>query len=131
MVEFLKWSDDYLIGDIQIDTHHKLFFDMVKDISRFLENDSADVNLAAIVDFLHQYVEMHFRVEEEIMMEIAYPDVDKHKDIHKGFSNQIAQLREQLESQENTPTLDDIFTITQNWFLQHILTEDKQLTKYL
>jgi len=131
MVEFLEWSEDYLIGDIQIDTHHKLFFDMVKDISKAIENDADKFEIKKIVDFLHQYVDMHFRVEEEIMKGIKYPEIENHQKIHKGFSNQITKLSEQLLTPDNPPKIDDVLTIMQDWFLQHILTEDKQLTKFI
>lgn len=131
MVNYLQWSDDYLIGEIQIDTHHKLFFDMVKDISESIDAGHVDIEIVEIVDFFQRYVDMHFRVEEEIMQKIGYPNLDEHCDIHRGFSESISELSEQLETNNTAATLSDVFTLTQDWFLNHILTEDKKLTEFI
>jgi len=130
VVEFIKWSDDYCVGNNLIDIQHKLFFEMVRDLSQRVESGKTDVGATEIVQFLQDYIEMHFSVEEAIMNEIHFPDIKNHRTIHNEFSKSIQRLNNELYNEEVSYIFNKILSITQNWFLDHILTQDKQYQKY-
>ena len=131
MIDFIEWSDDYCIGNNLLDIHHKIFFEMVRDLSKHLEGDKPRVDATEIVEFLHDYIEMHFSAEEKLMSEIHFPNSLEHKAIHEEFSRNIQRLNKELYKEEVAHILDKILTLTQNWFLDHILTQDKQFSNYL
>ena len=57
----LSWSDQYLIGDLTIDTEHKELFQLV---NAFHDNWIEKRNVQDIAKVLNQlvvYVQMHFR----------------------------------------------------------------------
>jgi len=130
-MEFIEWSDDYCVGNNLIDIQHKLFFEMVKDLSNRMGSDKHDVKAKDIIQFLQDYVDMHFSAEEAIMSEVSFPDIQDHQAIHNEFSKNIQRFSDELHSDEVSHILDKVLTLTQNWFLEHILTQDKQLMKYL
>ena len=74
---------------------------------------------------------MHFSAEEALLKEIHFPDFKNHHAIHNEFSKSVQRLNEELYSEEVAYILDKILSLTQNWFLDHILTQDKQFSKYL
>ncbi|MCW8825440.1 MAG: hemerythrin family protein [Gammaproteobacteria bacterium] len=131
MVEFIEWSDDYCVGNNLIDIQHKLFFEMVRDLSQRVKSGKRDVQAAEIVQFLNDYIDMHFSDEEKLLREIHFPDLKNHQAIHNEFSKSIQRLNRELYSEEVSYILDKILSVTQNWFLDHILTQDKEFSKYL
>lgn len=131
MVDFVKWSDDYCVGNTLLDVHHKLFFDMVKEFSHKVHNNKQDIDASEIVQFLQDYIDMHFSTEERILSEIHFPDLRNHNAIHSEFSKNIGRLNDELYKSELSHIIDRILDLTQTWFLDHILTQDKQFSKYL
>lgn len=131
MIDFIKWSDDYCVGNTLLDTHHKLFFDMVKEFSHHVESNQEDIDASEIVQFLQDYIEMHFSAEERILSEIHFPDIKNHHAIHNEFSKSISRLNTELYKSEISYIIDKILNLIQTWFLDHILTQDKQFAKYL
>ena len=131
MIDFIKWSDDYCVGHTLLDIHHKLFFEMIKEFSQKIESGKQDIDAAEIVQFLHDYIDMHFSTEEKILREIHFPDLKNHHAIHSEFSKSINRLNAELYKSEVSYIIDKILDLTQTWFLDHILTQDKQFTRYL
>jgi len=131
MIDFIKWSDDYCVGNTLLDTHHKLFFDMVKEFSHNVESNQEDIDASEIVQFLQDYIDMHFSAEERILSEIHFPDIKNHQAIHNEFSKSISRLNAELYESEVSHIIDKILNLIQSWFLDHILTQDKQFAKYL
>jgi hemerythrin-like metal-binding protein len=132
MINFIKWSDDYCVGNNLIDIHHKLFFEMVRDLSNKMgAGGQQDVSPSEILQFIQDYIKMHFNAEERIMDEAHFPDLKNHHAIHNEFSRSIQRLHKELYQAEEPYLLDKILSVTQNWFLDHILSQDKQYQEYL
>lgn len=86
MIEFIEWSDDYCIGNNLLDIHHKLFFEMVRDLSKKVDTEGSDIDPKEIVQFLQDYINMHFSAEEQIMSAINFPDA---KSIKRFIENSL------------------------------------------
>lgn len=130
-MEYIEWSDDYCIGNNLLDIHHKLFFEMIRDLSKKMDSNDTDIEAKEIVQFLQDYINMHFDAEEKIMNEIHFPEAKNHQAIHRDFSLSIQRLNKELYNDEVSHILDKILSLTQSWFLHHILHQDKQFSEYL
>ena len=77
-MEIVEWSDAYSVGNVLMDAHHRVFFQMVKEFSEAPDQDMR-ATMQQQIAFLAEYVIMHLAAEESLMREAGYPDIDKHK----------------------------------------------------
>ena len=131
MVDFINWSDDYCVGNTLLDTHHKLFFEMIKEFSQKIKSGKQDIDASEVVQFLHDYIDMHFSTEEKILSEIHFLAGTSRSTMPAKFSKSITRLNKELDNSEVSYIIDKILNLTQTWFLDHILTQDKQFSEYL
>ena len=123
-MEFIKWLEDYNLGNDLIDTHHITFFEMIKDLSNMDRNNENKVDIHQVSQFLSHYIDMHFTAEEALMERLNYPLKAEHHGLHEAFTQKVNEVIKQIDEKPGSISLDDLLSITQEWFLKHILTED-------
>jgi hemerythrin len=133
--EPIIWNDSYLTGIDRIDEQHKVLVNTLNE---------ANVRLAAHVtrDLLEQitrdllsYAIYHFETEETLMNTYNYAglsaaDEAKHRQEHRGFSQQVVALREGLRD-GRLVTREELLSFLNNWLINHILFSDKHLGDFL
>ncbi len=128
----IAWKDEYSIGEDSIDNQHKNLFIIANDIYALLNNDliiDKYDKIVAIVNQLKEYTIEHFADEEAFMMKGGYRKFLSHKTLHTDFIEKIDAVDlNQLDNGQNE-YLRDIMSFVCDWLVQHILTEDKLITK--
>lgn len=130
-MEFITWRDDYNLGDDLIDTHHKIFFEMVRDLVDMQENNKKNLDMLDVTKFLTDYIAMHFTAEEALMERINYPQRTEHQGVHKGFTEKVNEVVKQVEDNPESISLEVLLAITQEWFLKHIIAEDFKMKEWI
>ena len=126
-----KWKDDFRIGLDDIDAQHKIFLGYINQCY-----DAVTVNKQTgvppdLVKKLKKYAEIHFSFEERMMEFCGFPEQEKHLELHRHFTNEILKLEKSRLAGESTATLKNILAMMRDWFLNHIIVEDKKLVLYL
>ncbi|OHC68388.1 MAG: hypothetical protein A3H93_10055 [Rhodocyclales bacterium RIFCSPLOWO2_02_FULL_63_24] len=124
-MELLEWNDSYSVGDALMDAHHQVFFRMVRQFSQSPERDSHDAMKKRIA-FLAEYTTMHLGAEEKLMQQVSYPGLEQHRAVHQAFAKRVHAAKEAYIKNPGSIAADDILTIMQEWFADHILGEDKK-----
>lgn len=124
-MELFEWNDSYSVGDALMDAHHQVFFRMVKQFSEPLERDSHDAMKKRIA-FLAEYTTMHLGAEERLMQQVDYPGLEQHRAIHQAFAKKVQAAKEAYIKSPESIAADDVLSIMQRWFADHILGEDKK-----
>ncbi len=115
------WSDDYTVGNDEIDAQHKTFFGIA---DRFDTVDPADkAAVEKLFDELDDYTETHFKDEEELLAERGFPGLEKHKAVHRVFADQVRDLRTRFRDNELEPGFAGDLVI--RWLSIHIKVMDK------
>lgn len=124
-----QFTDDCLIGVEQIDNEHRRLFELVNEAENLLmreDIDRSDIN--TILLELNEYAVLHFRHEEEYMMQINDPELPRQKEMHRAF---IAKLREieldDIKSKDDKETLKNIVEFVARWLFAHILSSDTMI----
>jgi hemerythrin-like metal-binding protein len=79
-----EWRDSLEIGDAQVDSEHRQLFELVKQLDLDHLNQS--------LQDLKEYVLIHFRNEQELMISTQYPRLSVHIDLHENFKQTIDRL---------------------------------------
>jgi len=124
----LVWKSEYSIGHYKTDSEHMKLFEIAKKALKIKKNNQEDKDeLKAIIKSLYEYIGSHFKNEESYMKEISYPDLDRHKDIHKYLLDTLHEFIHTL----NELTLEEIeiqlFSFIEDYFIRHIVDEDKRI----
>ncbi len=121
------WDKSLEIGNNEIDSQHKEIFKRVNKLLSAMADGSGKETIGKLVEFLTEYVAIHFNAEEALMRNHVYTDYLQHQMQHKQFTGDVLRLKQDFESQGATSDL--VIQIQKkvcNWLKSHISTEDKK-----
>jgi hemerythrin-like metal-binding protein len=128
-MEKIIWSDDFSIGNTDIDIVHKDWVNIYNDLIEYNESKGNREAFAIILTKMTEYSLMHFKKEEEYMQKLNYPDLSDHKRLHKDYCYKVAMYNIQL-LEVNPPSINEIISFIDNWLIDHILKIDKKYEDY-
>jgi hemerythrin len=130
-----RWNNDYSLGIASIDDQHKKLFAMMNQFCAALDKNpdrrtglgkaSEDAAVQEVIDEMGQYADVHFTLEEKYFEQFRYPKMLEHMAQHEVFRLKTHQLREELDKGNDTVALETMQFLS-NWFVNHILTVDKE-----
>lgn len=126
----LAWKSEYSIGHYRTDSEHMKLFTLARKAFSISQKENSEDHLEelrGIVRSLYEYVGTHFKNEEKYMKSIDYPDLKRHRSIHKDMLDTLHSFVQTL----NDLTLDEIqetlYEFIEKYFIQHIVDEDKRI----
>jgi len=128
----IAWSDSLATGIRLIDTQHKK---IVKRIARLFDaTDTKRIYLEVrqMLEFLEEYTDAHFGLEEKYMADYAYPEAGFHKEQHEEFRGKMQKLfNMDAESLKSLKTAAYLQHELQVYFSEHIGIIDSALGRFL
>ena len=116
------WNENFVLNIPQIDEQHKKFFELFEKVSEGDEQKEPE-ELNKLLIELENYLEYHFKEEEQFMKDIGYNDYENHKKQHEFFLKRIEEMRQEYDY-KNPWLFDKIRTFIKKWFVSHILHKD-------
>jgi hemerythrin-like metal-binding protein len=129
-MEFIEWNDSFGVGNMLMDTHHRIFFDMVKEFADMADTSDFDA-IKRRIDFLAEYTIMHLCAEEGLMEKAGYPDLESHRTLHEAFALKVLTMRDSYTRNPDSVPADKILSVMQDWFMHHILDSDKHYAPFV
>jgi hemerythrin len=123
---FFKWSEDYSVGIQTIDDQHQELVNILNQLFEAVSRREGNKVIAGILDALIDYTQTHFALEERLMREAHYADIDSHMLVHKKLIDDLNQLTNKYMLEEK-PIYFELLSFLRNWLKEHILGCD---TKY-
>lgn len=122
-----RWQDSYSVGVVELDSHHKQILELVRKMtSEDWLTDNSD-ELGDALDELAGYVTVHFGAEEAYMEQFNYENYEEHLEQHVEYIRKITKLTADWMDGADT-VQDDLVNFLRQWWLNHILAEDKKYT---
>ncbi|MGE5629792.1 MAG: bacteriohemerythrin [Caulobacteraceae bacterium] len=128
----IAWREDLSIGVEKIDSQHKELISRIDGLFEACNKGKGKEEVVKVIDYLGDYVIVHFSDEEELQKKYGYPEYNSHKKMHAQFIEDFKGLKGQLEKEGVTPAL--IIQMNRkllDWLLNHIKKVDKQLGVFL
>jgi len=127
------WSDSFSVDNDEIDNQHRRWIEIFnQSYDKIMGNDYSLLSRIGI-DALQQmraYAKMHFRFEEQHLVNISYPDLEKHKRQHRVFEHQLDQINQDFENGV-TKLNSEIMKLIENWLIMHIQREDQKYKVFI
>jgi hemerythrin len=123
---FFKWSDDYSVNIKTIDDQHRELVNILNRLFVAVSRREGDKVIAGILDALVSYTQTHFALEERLMRQAKYKDIEAHMEEHRKLLDQLDQLCKKHLLEEK-PIYFEMLSFLKTWLKEHIQGVD---TKY-
>ena len=129
-MKLVEWNDSFSVGNVLMDAHHRIFFETIKEFSKFADKNNHDA-IKNRIEFLIEYAAMHLGAEEKLMRQANYPEFDGHKAVHDAFVQELLSIKDSFDKDPTAITGDSILKIMQDWLVTHIMDSDKRYMPYV
>jgi len=122
----IQWGAYLATGIEEVDSQHRELF---RRLNAFLDACDAGKETGEILgmlQFLDDYVIVHFSDEERLQEKYDYPDRARHKQYHREFVRHLADLKRRFILDGPTPLLvKELNRHLVGWLLHHIAEKDR------
>jgi len=98
-VNDMVWDKTLETGIQKVDEQHKELFRRIE----LLTDTKNAKRTYEMLEFLEEYVHVHFRDEEALQAQSGYPKAAQHSAYHAAFVETIRQLKKKLQSRRHAP----------------------------
>jgi hemerythrin len=89
----VRWDDRLSIGNPAIDAQHRAIFNLVGEVDALWRGGASVTQWRGIADKANRILETHFRYEELVLAEAAYPALAEHARQHDAIRADLAAIR--------------------------------------
>ena len=125
----LKWDASFEIGVAKVDAEHQRLIEVYNELYDAAQAGVTGPDLYNLCFKLCTYTEQHFKHEEQIMRELAYPGYDQHHTHHAYLLTEIATITLRY-GEDLTGISARVMDYIWEWLLNHILAEDTLFGKW-
>jgi len=122
----LAWKDHYSVGNDSIDFEHQELIGLINSVYTSLEGTRDIVEVEQRISQVHSEISAHFALEERLMREAGYAELEDHKNHHEELLDQLRNMMDAIEN-EGASALDELSEKLDAWFELHFSTYDARL----
>jgi hemerythrin len=130
-VALLKFKDAYRTGVGSIDHEHEELIDLINELHGVLQAKEDKAEVEDVLGELHGKIGSHFALEEKVMRDMGYGEVDDHTEEHNKLLSEILDIADAVHHDENYDYMTRLEKEVQSWFTVHFAGMDARLNKIL
>lgn len=119
----LTWNEKFSVGVPVLDAQH---MEIIRIINKLIDANNVEVSSEVISETLTNmtnYAILHFKTEEDFMLEHNFPEFAAHKKEHTDYRKKTLSFC--LDTMVHKHTIPvDILTFLKDWWVHHILESD-------
>ena len=128
---FIEWGDALSVTVDAMDSEHKELVRLINELHDAITVNKDKEVLGKVFDGLVQYTVFHFASEEQLMEDVGYPDLPKHRELHQDLVSQVGKLKEKYDSGEGDSVSVDVMEFLRDWLVNHIQGTDKKYGEFI
>jgi hemerythrin-like metal-binding protein len=121
-----NWLDDFEIGYDKVDDQHKHLFELANQVF----NAQDKIVLTQCILKLFHHIREHFKDEEQLMIQINYPDLEIHVQEHNQILLRLEEIGVHFNEEDFKPEK-LLNQLVVDWLLTHILKEDMRIGEFI
>lgn len=129
-MSLIEWTEEFSVGIDEIDAQHQKWISIINELHDSIMDAKGTSALKELIREMEEYTDFHFSAEEEMLEKAGWPELDRHKRIHFGFKQQIAQLKRDIYLGELV-LRSQVMSVIKSWLIEHILKEDQEYSEFL
>lgn len=128
-MDYISWIDEYSVGVDLFDEDHKKLIGFINELNKCLECTLDIDEIKKVIGALVDYSFYHFRNEESLMQEHAYPDYHEHKKEHNDLIIKIKNFRKKMEQKDPGIAM-ELKAFVRTWLIHHVLNIDMKYKRF-
>lgn len=133
--QIISWRDEFKVDQPKIDSQHEGIFKLAIEASELARTPQGNDKLIAVFEKFGSVLEAHFRYEEGMLMEIGYPQVEKHSAEHNAMLSEFEFIRQRLSGTGEGWAFQQMPLVVLNFMLGvtvgHILSSDVDYARHM
>lgn len=122
----IAWEERLATGIETVDEQHRELFCRINAFLDACDNNRGKAELIGLLQFLDDYVTLHFRNEELLQLEGNYHDRQLHQGYHRWFAENLTDLKRRfLMEGPHEELMKEINRLVVGWLLDHIAEKDR------
>jgi len=113
-----------------MDTQHQKLIELINQLYKVLREQEPSSSIEGVLLEMTTYADEHLRIEEGLLTTNWYPDLANHIAIHQTYRDRLTALTEESVRKSATAA-QDTYTFLRQWWMEHIVTEDKKYGEFL
>lgn len=127
--KFFPWKSSYATGIEMVDFQHQKLVEYINELyDTALKSETSD-KTRAVISKLFDYVDTHFRDEEELMKKAEYEKFEEHKKEHTAFENKLKEYNDDII--KGFPVTFQLLNFLREWLQDHILVTDQKYVPHI
>ena len=123
------WRSSFETGIERIDHEHRRLLDLIKACHDSISPGCEFARVCRSIDEIASYARFHFVREENLMVDVAFPDLERHRALHAELLRQLEGERTDLEA--STTDLSQFVFFLYDWFASHTMQEDRKIARHI
>lgn len=123
---FFKWLPEYSVNIKTIDDQHRELVNILNRLFIAVSKREGEKAIAGILDALMSYTQTHFALEERLMRQANYKDLESHMEEHRNLIEKLDLLCKKHLIEEKAIYF-EMMGFLKTWLKEHIQGVD---TKY-
>lgn len=126
---YINWNNNFKIGVDVIDLEHQILFMLIKKLDYATKQKAPTELLVRILIELKEYAKFHFISEENLMLEIGFPNFASHEEVHSNLLSQLEVLGGRIN--HGLADSEEVLSFVWNWLQGHVLYQDIEIGKFI
>jgi hemerythrin len=124
----IVWQPSFNLGIPIVDEQHKGIVSTINSLCFAIQNKHGNEILHPAIGMVNEYTRIHFEIEEELLEKCGYPDLEKHRALHKELTQSLSQTSKNSIWNRDPQ---EFLLFLKEWWINHICKEDHIFTQYL
>lgn len=129
-----EWKNKYSVEIDSIDSQHKKMFEIGNRLSKLVFSEEIlnhNKELVSIFQELNEYIESHFKYEENYMEKHGYMYLEPHIIMHNTFIEKVQKAYNAANNNKGQDYFVYLIDMVSAWITNHILIEDMKFGQFL
>ncbi len=127
---FIQWTPEMSVGVPSLDKDHQRLIEILNHLSLSIRENKSKETLGEIIDNLVAYTLYHFKREEDLFLQTAYPDSAAHVKEHHELKRRIDELKAEHRFGASTELAAKVMAFVTSWLMNHVIGTDKKFTEH-
>jgi hemerythrin len=127
----IEWDSKFETGLPRIDFEHRIFLDLIRSFAEEAQRsetpDARRLNRQLME--ITKYAEFHFVSEENLMLDVGYPEIEYHRELHSVLLGELRDMAFRLRAGRARAA--ELVDFLYQWFAMHTTNKDKEIAAFV
>jgi hemerythrin len=124
---FIVWKPEYNLGIPIIDEQHRGIVTIINSLYYGMQHNYVNSIIVPIIDMMHDYTQIHFQIEVDLLEKNYFPDIKSHHVLHQKLLTKLNEVGRKTMLDKDPY---QFMGFLKEWWINHICKEDMAFRNY-